>query len=147
ATVAVRVVVSGKISYQGQSFDMPEKDSTSQGVVVDASGLVMTRSESGILRELERSLPGLSVAVSVRGVRVQIASEPKEREAVIVARDPTNGLAFVQMLGTPGESFAAVDLASGKTAAVGTEVFGVRRLGRGFDYAPEVLRGFVCGVF
>ena len=145
--VPLRIVISAKISMQGQSFDMPEKEQTVQGVMVDPSGLVMTASESGLVKALERSMPGLSVAVAVKSVKVQIPTEPKDRDAVVVARDPTNGLAFVQILGAEGTKFPALDLAAGKTAAVGSEVFGVRRLDRGFDYAPSVLRGFVCGQF
>jgi hypothetical protein len=147
AIVPVRVVMSAKISMQGQSFEIPEKNQTQFGTLVDPSGLVMTGTEEPIVRALEASRPGLSVSIAVRSLHVQLPGEPTERDAVLVAKDATLGLAFVQIVGAEGTKFPFVDLATGTTAAVGSNVYGVTRKSRAFDYAPDVRRGFVCGVF
>jgi hypothetical protein len=96
-------------------------------------------------------MPGLSVSLSLRGFHVQLPGETTERDAVLVAKDTTIGLGFLQIVGRDGETptgLAAVDLAkegSVTPLAVGSDLYGVRRLAKAFDYAPMVLRATVSG--
>jgi S1-C subfamily serine protease len=96
-------------------------------VVVDPSGLVLCSASR---------LPA-----KPSSLHVLFGNDPTENPAVVVARDTITSLAFLQVLELPGgKALAAVDLASGADPAVGQSLFGVTRLGRGFDYAPILKR-------
>ncbi|MCC7139359.1 MAG: serine protease [Planctomycetes bacterium] len=103
------------------------------GVVVDPSGLVLLA--SGNVGGGDAKLAD---------VKVLLGADPKEWPAVLVARDSTLDLAYVQVLGDEGRPFAHVDLdaaaARKPEPRLGEPLCGVTRTGRAFDYAPSVRR-------
>lgn len=109
-----------------------EYASTCRGFVVDPTGLVMLSNENFG-----------EGSVKIRDIKVLLGSDPKEWAGVIVARDSTLDLAYVQILDLEGKALAAIDLEQGREPRVGENLFGVTRNGRGFDYAPALRRLYV----
>ncbi|MCC7139361.1 MAG: hypothetical protein IT460_13140 [Planctomycetes bacterium] len=146
AVVPLRGVAVVSATLNGQElFPAQEEDSETRGVVVDPSGLLVVGVELHMIRALEAKMPGLSVSVDIRRIEVQLPGETKDRPAVLVARDATYGLAFVQVLDLGEQKLAAVDLADAPEPAVGATLWGVSRLRRGFDHAVKVERTHVIG--
>src|SRR5688572_18831120 len=111
-------VVSLKYVYRGSGREWPRD---AQGTVVDPSGLVL-------LSNSYFSWSGGQVA----GIKVLFGSDPKEWEAVIVARDSILDLAYVQVLELGDQRVAAVDLSQGGEVQVGADLTSVWRDRRGF---------------
>ena len=105
-----------------------------RGFLVDPTGLVLLSNDNFG-----------EGTVKIRDVKVLLANEPKEWGAVIVARDKTLDLAYVQILDLEGKVLPAIDLEKGRDPKVGENLFGVTRAGRGFDYAPSLKRLYVTG--
>ncbi|HVG94596.1 MAG TPA: hypothetical protein VND21_09120 [Planctomycetota bacterium] len=126
-------IVSIKVIYTWAGGE--EEDSWwSHGVVVDPGGLVLV----GLSTDSEGR-------VRIKAVHVLFEDDPTEWPAVLVAKDTILGLAWIQVLGVGERSLAHVDLAKGvadraEPPRLGEPLFGVTRLGRGFDYAPAVRR-------
>jgi hypothetical protein len=118
-----------------------ESSSWAHGAVVDPDGLVL----------LSASDLGGSDA-KIADIKVLFGSDPKEWSSILVARDTSLDLAFVQILGTEGRPFRHVDLAKSASARakeprLGETIVGISRTGRGFDYAPSVQRlYFTCRI-
>lgn len=114
--------------YEGSN----EFPATCRGVLVDPTGLVMLSNENFG-----------EGGIKIRDVKVLLGADPKEWGGVIVARDKTLDLAYVQILDLEGKTLPAIDLEQGHDAKVGENLFGVTRAGRGFDYAPALRRLYV----
>ena len=110
-----------------------EYAATAHGVVVDPSGLVLLANEGNFV----------DASVKVRDIKVIVGSDPKEWGAILVARDTTLDLAWVQIVDLEGRTLAAIDLEKGRDPKLGEDLFGVTRAGRGFDYAPSLKRCYV----
>jgi hypothetical protein len=102
-----------------------------RGAVVDPSGLVMA------------STSWLSGNLTPARIHVIFGSDPTENPAVLVVRDPTLRLSWLQVLDKQG--LAAVDLGKGGAVRIGQDLFGVTRSERGFDYTPSIQRLYVTG--
>ncbi len=111
-----------------------ETAATALGVVIDPSGFVLLA---------DADLGGSEEKVV--DLKVLFGNDPKEWEAVVVARDKTLSLAYVQILGLGDRAPASIDLAASVEPRVGGDYFGVWREGRGFDYATAHGRLYVTG--
>jgi len=129
-TAPVVVTVQFLLKYDG-GYESP---SWAHGVVLDAEGLILVSgSEVG------------GGDAKLVDVKVLFGSDPKEWPAVLVARDTALDLAYVRILPGEGRPFPFVDLAAAAAARpteprLGETLYGVTRMGRGFDYAPAVRR-------
>ena len=102
------------------------------GTVIDPTGLVV--------------LPNADLGgdgVKASDVKVLFGSDPKEWEAVIVARDKVLSLAYLQVLGLGEKGVPAIDFVAGPEPKLGLGLYGVSREGRGFDFAPSIQRCYV----
>ena len=109
-----------------------ESTTVSHGVIVDPSGLILlSGSELGF------------AGTKVRSIHVILGNDPKEWDAIFVARDSTLDLSYVQVLDLGAKALPAIDLGSGVDPKIGQDLFGVSRTGRGFDYAPAIRRLYV----
>jgi hypothetical protein len=146
--VTVKFVLKTRMSFGGQTQD-DESNSEVRGVAVDPSGIVMLANGSlegggGMLRRFRRQ--GMEMTSSPSDFKVIVGTDPKEHEAVLLARDSTLGLAFVQMLSVEGAALAPARLpATPYAVEIGQPLYGVSRLSRGFDYAPTIGLLFVTG--
>jgi len=143
--VTVKFVVKMRHPQMGDQ----ETNADARGVVVDASGLVMLGNDSlepggGMLRMMMRRRGGGDLVSTPMDFKVLFGGDAMEHDAVLVARDSTLGLAFVQLVAPEG-ALAAVDLAAGAEPKVGSLLVGVSRRSRGFDAAPVLGRVFVAG--
>lgn len=140
AIVTVQMVLKIQISIGGQPMDQEQKGDR-LGVLVDPSGLVMVGDVGHLVRRIEEGLPaGTSIRLTPTSLKISFASETKEYEAVLVARDMTLGLAFLQILDLDRPVPGSLDLSKGSEPRLGQSLWGVRRLPRAFDEAPELLR-------
>lgn len=149
AIVSVRFVLTTSISMGGEN-QKQENNAEVRGVLIDPSGLVMLAND-----HFHGSLPPRLLAMIRRGgggfestpssVKVLFANEAKEFDSVIVARDSTLNLAFVQILDLEKREVAAVDLAKAADTKIGASLLGITRMSRGFDCAPRFGRVLVTG--
>jgi hypothetical protein len=141
AIVSINAVFHVKLSFQGQNFIDQELPAPGLGVVVDPSGLIAVGDIGHLTRALEQGGEGFSMSLTPRSLKVTFGGDPKEHEAVLVVRDSALGVAFLQVLDLGDRRLAAIDFTKGgEGPRIGQDLIGVRRLGRGFDYAPEALR-------
>jgi hypothetical protein len=148
SVVAVKFVLKANLSFGGQSQDQ-EQSREVRGALVDASGLVMLANShlefgGGRLRGMR----GAQVKSSANDFKVLFGNEATEHDAVLVARDSTLGLAFVQLTDVASVEKPPPPVAIGKPVEpkIGQFLVGVSRKSRGFDCAPMVERVFVNGV-
>jgi hypothetical protein len=107
--------------------DGSELPGTATGAMVDPSGLLLLAEA-----HFADGAP--------RGLKLLYGSDPTEHDAVLVAKDTTLGLAFLQALDAGEKPLPAIDLAKAATVKVGSVLWGITRSERGFDYAPQVQR-------
>ncbi len=105
---------------------------TCHGFIVDPTGLIVLSNDNFG-----------EGTVKIRAIKALLGNDPKERPAVLVARDTTLDLAYVQILDLEGKTLPAIDLEKGRDPKIGENLFGVTRAERGFDYAPSLLRLYV----
>jgi hypothetical protein len=149
AIVSVKFVLTTSISMGGEN-QKQENNAEVRGVMIDPSGLVMLAND-----HFHGSLPPRLLAMIRRGgggfestpssVKVLFANEAKEFDAVIVARDSTLNLAFVQILDLEKREVSAVDLSKAADTRIGASLLGITRMSRGFDCAPRFGRVLVTG--
>lgn len=116
-----------------------------------------------VLRAGERERPGTTVATAVdpsgllladntafgegrtRAVdlKVTVAGESAEHDAVVVVRDSVLNVAWLQIVRREG-SLPAVDLGTGEDPVLGQDLRSVTREARGFDHAATVARHYVA---
>lgn len=144
AVVSVKFVLHATMGGQNQ-----ESNQEIHGTIVDPTGVVMVGNDEfdgqmGAMKALMKAR-GMEMTMSPADVKVLFGSDSKEYPAVIVARDSTLGLAFVQILDLEGKTPEAIDLTKGASPRIGQSAYGVSRKSRGFDCAPTVDRLFVNG--
>ena len=144
SVVSVKFVLKASVGGQTQ-----ESNQEIRGTVIDPSGLILVGNDEfdgqmGFMKMMAKQR-GMEISMSPTDVKVLFGSESKELPSVIVARDSTLGVAFVQILDLEGRTVEAVDLAKGGAPRIGMTVFGVTRKSRGFDCAPTIDRLFVNG--
>jgi hypothetical protein len=137
--LTVHAVLAVRMRFAGQSFDQEQKDDVT-AVVVDPSGLLMISDGSQEMAAVERQFPGSELSMTPKTLQVVLPGDETDHDAILVARDANLGLAFLQVLGLEGKTLAAVDLGSTAEPKLLAPLYGVSRLPRGFDYAPQVQR-------
>lgn len=126
-----------------------------RGALIDPDGLVLLSDDE--LGGADTTLKEVKVLVGadlrgLQGDAKELKGDAKERPAVLVARDRTLHLAYLRILPGEGRPFPFVDLAAAAAARtapprLGETLYGVTRMGRGFDYAPAVRRlYFTCRI-
>ncbi len=129
--VSVKFVLSLQLSMGGQTQDR-EISGAATGLVVDPVGLIVMDSQS----LSPRGPRGMDIKASPTSIRVVFPGDPKEYEAVLGATDSRLGLSFVRIKDLEGKVLTAFDLEGDPEVKIGDRLYGVTRLGQGFDYAP-----------
>lgn len=135
SVVTIRYVL--KTTVEGEE---DEEDAESTGVLVDPAGWVVC-SSSGL-----GDVAGDGFRISASDFKVLIGDDHEGEEASLVARDKELDLAWVRLRKAPTGKLPAVDLSSPPPVRAGERLMTLRRLGRFFDRAPEVLEGRVSAV-
>lgn len=145
--VSVKFVMNIKVMRGGTPVMAPQEQSGStSGVIVDASGLILVPGQvfSPVIPRQFRA-QGLSLAATPSNIRVVFPGDTREYQAVLGAKDSKLGLAFVLVKDLKEKKIQGLDLAAAVDPKVGQTLYGVSRLGQGFDHAPMVSRMKVVG--
>ncbi len=140
SVVTVRIVTKTEVSYGGRS-QTNESRGEAQGVIVSKDGLILM-SYSPFRSEDNGEI---SIKSTPTEIKVVFESEEKEFESELVATDKKINLAFLKVKNLEGHDVTPVDFASAAEVDVGTKLAQVTRLGKGFDYAPEIATGMISG--
>jgi hypothetical protein len=149
--VTVKVVTTTTFQMGSESTDR-ESRLALPGVVVDASGLVMT-SNMPFAPERLIKLYGMGEGrdkgpkfKTVAGeIEVIFEGDEKENPAFLAATDSNLGIAFLQIEGLGGRKIKAVDFTRGANPAIGERVAAVSRLPKGYDSAAYFETARVSG--
>jgi hypothetical protein len=141
AVVTVMVVTKTTMQSGGRSADHESRYEI-PGVVVDASGLIMTSivpfSPERMLKMLAHAddgdMPQIKTAASE--IKVLFEQDQKESGAFLAATDSNLGLAFIQLEAPAGRKLGVVDFSHPGSPAIGDTIVAVSRLGKGFDATP-----------
>jgi hypothetical protein len=148
--VTVKVLAKTTIEAGGRSADHDIRSEV-PGVVVDASGLVMTSivpfAPERLLAMLAPSgRAGMPKTKTVPSeIKVLVEQEEKEHDAFLAATDTKLGVAFLQLEDLAGRKLKAVDFSPSARAAVGDLVAAVSRLGKGYDSPPYLETARISG--
>jgi hypothetical protein len=109
-----------------------QSEMEAEGVLLDASGLVVTTNSAvdplaAYADEVDAS--GAAISSRVTGVKI-ITSSGAEISAKVVLRDKDLNLAFVRPLKKPGVPLRAVNFQSAATAELGAPIYLLGRLGK-----------------
>lgn len=142
--VFVKFVMKIQMTRDGQSQEVDQNREV-LGAVMNDQGLIMS---SNTNFEPAVSLPAnLRQRVQVQGtptdLKVLFGNEEQEYESQLVARDSLLDLAFVQILDLKGRQVKPIDLKTSVEPKLGQRLFGVARMGRGFDCVPAVVELFI----
>ena len=140
SVVSVKFVLNLQLSMGGQTQDR-EVSGAATGLLVDPVGLVVMDSQA----LSPRGPRGMEINASPTSIRVVFPGDPKEYEAVLGATDSRMGLTFVRIKDLEGKAVKALDLAGEPKVEVGDRLYGVTRLGQGYDYAPVCQTADVIG--
>ncbi len=132
AVVQLKFVLAVQINFQGQNIDR-EFNREATGVLVDPAGLVMA--PAGLF-----NAPRFGMQVDAKAtptnLRVIFPGDEKEYPAILGAKDSKLGLGFVLIKDLEGKEITVVDLTQTVEPKIGDTLYGVTRLGQGFDHAP-----------
>jgi hypothetical protein len=146
--VTVKVVVKTTVQVGGKSADQESRFEI-PGVVVDASGLIMTSSvpfaPERLMKMFSRGDKSPQLKTVPSEIEVLFEQDAKENAAFLAATDSVLGVAFLQIEELGGQKIRAVDFAHGGSPAVGDPVAAVSRLGKGFDSTPYFETARVSG--
>jgi hypothetical protein len=143
-TVKAALKING--SFMGRTIDQ-EREMTTVGVVVDASGFVMIPASAVSVGRFGRMMGGEQpdIKVTPTNLRVIFAGDEKEYEAILGATDSKLGLAFVLIRDLQGRPTTCIDFSKTAEPKVGETLYAITRLGQGFDYAPVCQEARVVG--
>lgn len=127
SAVTLQIIVKMSAGDMGDNQAEREID----GVVLDASGLVVTTNTSIDPTAAYAAMSGDSGGYSSKVVGVKILmADGSEVPAKVVLRDRDRNLAFLRPLTKPKKPFTSVGFARGATAQIGESVFILGRLGK-----------------
>ena len=129
--VNVRMVLSVVMSFRGSEREM-EREVDVKGVLIDPSGLILISSAPLGGGGNEQS----SMSTTPLDVKITFAGDDEEYDALIVVTDSNLNLTYLQIIGQGEKKTAALGFEECASAAIGQELIGVSRHGKGFDYAP-----------
>ena len=133
--VVVKFVLNVQMSFRGQTQER-EISGRVNGVMVDTAGLVMVPSAAFKPQFRGRGGQQPDMQSTPSNVRVVFPGDPKEYEAIVGATDSRLGLAFVKIKDLEERLVKALDLEATGDTKIGDRLYGVSRLGQGFDFAP-----------
>ena len=139
SVVSVKLVLAVKITSPRGSQEQ-EINTSSTGVIVDAAGLILlpdSAFDAGRMMGIPRRMRSqINVTSSPISIRVTFPGDTKEYDAVLGAKDSKLGLGFVLIKDLAGKAITAVDVSATAVPKIGQKLYGVTRLGQGFDHAP-----------
>jgi hypothetical protein len=135
SVVVVKFVLNVHMTFHGQSQDQ-EISGRVNGVMVDPVGLIMLPARAFKPQFRGRGGQQPEMQATPTNVRVVFPGDPKEYEAVVGATDSRLGLSFVRIKDLEGRKVKALDLEQTGEVKIGDRLYGVTRLGQGFDFAP-----------
>ncbi len=141
--VSINYVLQITIDMGGTQREQ-ERNGSARGVLVDSCGLIMVR--SSVFEARARSGRGrggrggrggrnLKVTATPTNIRIMFPGDDTEHAAIMGAKDTKYGLTFL-LLDKETTGLAAVDMTKVAAPRIGQELYGVTRLGQGFDHAP-----------
>ena len=150
--VHVKMVISISGTQGGRSVNQ-DVNSTATGIVVDPSGLIMTSTDALTPPRPAQVPPGMwrriitssTLKLAPTNIRIVFPGDETEYPAILGAKDTKLGLAFLLMKDLKDRDLKPVDLAAEVKPAVGMELYGVTRLGQGFDHAPACDKATIIG--
>lgn len=137
--VTLKVVLNVEVRGNNQELRL-----TARGVLVSATGLVLTATEvfSPNIRINDRPV---EAKVTPSDVKVILGNEEKEHEAFQSGKDTKLGLAFVQISDLADKKLPFVDFGASVSAVPGSDLVTINRLDKGFDFAPYFSLGTITG--
>ncbi|MBX3465105.1 MAG: trypsin-like peptidase domain-containing protein [Planctomycetes bacterium] len=128
----------------GEKHEMREE---ALGTVVDRSGLVLVASAALDPGEHMNMMFGGEVELdsTVTSLKVVIGNEDQELAATVVAKDDQLGLSYVRIAELGDRKLVPLAFDQAPELGIGAEVYAVRRLPEGYDYAPFAVRNLVSG--
>lgn len=132
--VSVKMVLAISGTFRGQSIEQ-EGNASATGVVVDASGLIMLSADGfGGNARMRALVQDLKVVPT--NIRVIFPGDEKEYDAILGAKDTKLGLAFILIKELKERTATPVDFSKTAAPTIGQTLYGVTRMGQGFDHAP-----------
>ena len=147
--VSVKFVLNIKVTRGGQPVIPPQEQSTTTtGVIVDKSGLILLAGDSfgvGGLGIPPQMRAQFEISAVPSNLRVVFPGDTREYDAVMGAKDSKLGLVFVMVKDLAGKTIQAIDMEKAAEPKLGQMLYGVARLDQGFDHAPAAMRAQVAG--
>lgn len=129
-----------------------ERNASATGVMIDSSGLVMTPASNfspaaGVPPALRAMFAAQmrGVKATPSNIRIIFPGDEKEHPAILGAKDSKFGLAFILIKDLGDKKVEALDMLTVAEPKVGDVLYGVSRMGQGFDYAPLCTQVRVIG--
>jgi S1-C subfamily serine protease len=151
AIVTVKAVLKTEYTAGGEGLD-EETRVTLQGVIVDASGLVMMSNSFFSTQRMMELFGGgdeigadKGIKITPRDFKVTVEQDEKELSAFLAATDTQLDLCFIQIEGLGDRKLTPVVFDVAPPVTVGQKVFSVGRLQKGFDYAPYYQTATISG--
>jgi S1-C subfamily serine protease len=145
--VNVRTVM--QVSAMGQQ---QENRMNATGVVVDASGLILTMNlESDdmlpIPRRTRRMMrqQGMSISMKLQSASVVVDGVEDDLDAFLVATDSELGISFLQIANLGDHKLSALDFGNAAKPQLGETVYAVTRMAKAFDFAAVVRESRIGG--
>ncbi|MHC5020806.1 MAG: trypsin-like peptidase domain-containing protein [Planctomycetota bacterium] len=145
--VNVRTVM--QVSAMGQQ---QENRMNTTGVVVDASGLILTMNlESDdmlpIPRRTRRMMrqQGMAISMKLQSASVVVDGVEDDLDAFLVATDSELGISFLQISNLGEHKLEALDFSAAGKPALGETVYAVTRMAKAFDFAAVVRESRIGG--
>lgn len=120
-----------------------ERNASATGVMIDSSGLVMTPASNfsaaaGVPPALRAMFAAQmrGVKATPSNIRIIFPGDEKEHPAILGAKDSKFGLAFILIKDLGEMKVEHLDIENVAEPKVGEVLYGVSRMGQGFDYAP-----------
>jgi hypothetical protein len=137
--VSVRFTLQLTITFGSGQTREQEAPSSATGILVDKAGLVMISNDAvNPAARGGRGMQGVDVKSTPSQFRVTFPGETKEYPAILGATESKLGLAFIRIRDLEGKQIPALAGEPVPDPAPGDRLYGVSRLGEGFDYAPYV---------
>ena len=143
--VTVRIVAELSIPMMGG--EKQEIQQEALGVVVDKSGLVLVPTSALDPGEHMTMMFGgeAEVESSVSSLKVVIGNDNKELVGTVVAKDAKLGFSFVKIAALGDRQLDVLAFDQTGDAGIGAEVWAVKRLAEGYDFAPFAARNSIAG--
>lgn len=143
--VTVRIVAELSLPMMGG--EKQEIQQEALGTIVDKSGIVLVPTSSLDPGERMSMMFGddAKVESSITSLKVVIGDDNKELVGTVVAKDAKLGFSFVKIADLGDRQLDVLSFDQKAEVAIGTEVWAVKRLAEGYDFAPFAARNSISG--